>query len=276
MNRQSLRERSGFFCRRLSQASLMILLTAGCSTLQNGHRWGEDVTLLPGSDRIESAASGAVREPATWIPAIGAVVFSIGKLDHRVSDWASEKTPIFGSVDRAGKASDTLDTAEGVGVFLTAVAAPSGSDPGGWVMSKAKGFAVEYAALGATGAATRTIKGWVGRERPDESDNSSFPSGHSSHAFASAMLDQRNVESLPISSPGKWMLDTAFYSLAVGTAWARVEAKKHFPSDVMAGAALGSFISAFVHDAFMGLDQGTEMAVSIQPGKAVVILRIDW
>jgi hypothetical protein len=72
------------------------------------------------------------------------------------------------------------------------------------------------------------------------------------------------------------MLDTAFYSLAVGTAWARVEAKKHFPSDVLAGAALGSFISAFVHDAFLGLDQGTEMVVSVQPGKAVVILRIDW
>lgn len=254
----------------------MILLTASCGTLQNGQRWGEDATLLPGSDRMEKAASTAIREPATWIPAVGAAVISIGKFDHRISNWASEKTPIFGSMDRAGKASDAMDSAAGVGVFLTALAAPSGSDPGEWAVSKAKGFAVEYGALAATGGATRTIKGWVGRERPDESDNSSFPSGHSSHAFASAMLDERNVESLPISPAGKWVLDTAFYSLAVGTAWARVEAKKHFPTDVMAGAALGSFISAFVHDAFMGLDRGTEMSVSIQPGRAVAILRFDW
>jgi membrane-associated phospholipid phosphatase len=135
---------------------------------------------------------------------------------------------------------------------------------------------VEYGALAATGATTRLLKGWVGRERPDKSDRSSFPSDHSSHTFASAMLARRNIESLSISPSEKWLLDTSFYSLAVGTAWARVEAKKHFPSDVLAGAALGSFLSAFIHDAFMGLDQSTEMAVSIQPGRALVILRIDW
>jgi hypothetical protein len=211
-----------------------------------------------------------------WIPAIGAAVFSVGKLDHRVSNWASEKTPIFGSMDRAGKASDRMDGAAGAGWFLTALAAPSGSDPGGWAVSKAKGFAVEYAALGANGGATRMIKDWAGRERPDGSDRNSFPSGHSSHTFASAMLGRRNVESLPISPAGKWVLDTAFTSLAVGTAWARVEAKKHFPSDVLAGAALGSFLSAFIHDAFMGLDQSKNMAVSLQSGKAVVILRVEW
>lgn len=276
MKSLSLPERSVFFFHRLFQASLIILLTAGCGTLQNGQRWGEDVTLLPGSDRIESAASSAVRELATWIPAVGAAVISIAKFDHRVSNWASEKTPVFGSMDRAGKASDALDAAAGVGWFLTALAAPSGSDPGEWVVSKAKGFAVEYAALGATGGATRMIKGWAGRERPDGSDRNSFPSGHSSHTFASAMLAQRNIESLSISLAGRWMLDTVFTSLAVGTAWARVEAKKHFPSDVLAGAALGSFLSAFLHDAFMGLDQGTDMAVSIQPGRGVVILRVDW
>jgi hypothetical protein len=114
----SLTERSVFFVRRLFQAPLIILLTAGCGTLQNGHRWGEDATLLPGSDRIVNAASSAVREPATWIPAIGAAVFSIGKFDHRVSNWASKKTPVFGSMDRAGKASDALDAAAGAGFFL--------------------------------------------------------------------------------------------------------------------------------------------------------------
>jgi PAP2 superfamily len=255
---------------------LIMLLTAGCGTLQNGQRWGEDVTLLPGSDQVKNAASNAVREPATWIPAIGAAVFSIGNFDHRVSNWASEKTPIFGSMDRAGKASDLLDSAAGAGVLLTALATPSGSNPGDWIVSKGKGFAVEYAALAATGATNRLLKGRAGRERPDNSDRSSFPSGHSSHTFASAMLGRRNVESLPISTPEKWMFDTAFYTLAAGTAWARVEAKKHYPSDVLAGAALGSFLSAFIHDAFMGLDQRTDLSASIQPGRAVVILRIDW
>jgi len=276
MESPGLPERSFFRFRHIFHASLILLVMAGCGTLQNGQHWGEDVTLLPGSDRIENAASNAVREPATWIPAIGAAVFSIDHFDQRVSDWASDKTPIFGSMDRAGKDGDTMDSVAGAGVFLTALATPSGPDPGEWIESKAKGFSVEYAALAATGGTTQLLKNWVGRERPDKSDQSSFPSGHSSHTFASAMLGTRNVESLPISPPEKWMLDTTFYSLAVGTAWARVEAKKHFPSDVLAGAALGSFISAFIHDAFMGLDPGTTMVVSIQPGEAEVILRVSW
>jgi membrane-associated phospholipid phosphatase len=276
MESLGLPERSVFLIHRLFHASLIVLLTASCGTLPNGRRWGEDVTLLPGTERVENAASNAVRDPATWIPAIGAVAFSIGNFDQRVSNWASEKTPIFGSTDRAGKASDTMDSAAGAGVFLTALVTPSGSDPGDWIISKAKGISVEYAALAATGGTTQLLKGWVSRERPDKSDKNSFPSSHSSHTFASAMLDERNVESLPISTPEKWMLDTAFYSLAVGTAWARVEAEKHYPSDVLAGAALGSLISAFVHDTFMGLDQGTDMALSIWPGQAVLILRIEW
>jgi membrane-associated phospholipid phosphatase len=43
------------------------------------------------------------------------------------------------------------------------------------------------------------------------------------------------------------------YLLASGVAWARVEGQRHYPSDVFAGAALGHFLTAFIHDAFMNL-----------------------
>ena len=34
---------------------------------------------------------------------------------------------------------------------------------------------------------------------------------------------------------------------------ARVGGRKHFPSDVLFGAALGHFLTAFIHDAFLNL-----------------------
>jgi hypothetical protein len=54
-------------------------------------------------------------------------------------------------------------------------------------------------------------------------------------------------------------------------AWARVEGAKHFPSDVLAGAALGYFITAFIHDAFLGLpdeDRFGFVIISLDGGAA--------
>jgi hypothetical protein len=47
------------------------------------------------------------------------------------------------------------------------------------------------------------------------------------------------------------------------SAWSRLEARAHYPSDVLAGVALGYYISAFIHDSFMGL--GSDVAVQVQP-----------
>lgn len=62
--------------------------------------------------------------------------------------------------------------------------------------------------------------------------------------------------------------------LAVGTAWARVEARKHYPADVLAGLSPGHFISAFVGDAFLGVESGDSAALDLgadQRGLVVVM-----
>jgi len=43
--------------------------------------------------------------------------------------------------------------------------------------------------------------------------------------------------------------------LATGVGVARVEAGAHYPADVLAGAAIGHFLSAFIYDAFIGLPE---------------------
>ena len=47
------------------------------------------------------------------------------------------------------------------------------------------------------------------------------------------------------------------------TAWARIESRDHYPSDVLVGAALGHFITTVLHDSMMGLDTPLQVGVKL-------------
>jgi len=53
--------------------------------------------------------------------------------------------------------------------------------------------------------------------------------------------------------------------VASGVAWARVEAQRHYPSDVLAGAALAHFLTAFIHDAFLNLSEDDDVGFAVLP-----------
>ena len=84
-------------------------------------------------------------------------------------------------------------------------------------------------------------KAVIHEERPDRSDNNSFPSGHSAVAFASATTIYRRYG---------WELGLPAYALATLTASARVAADKHHWYDVVAGAAIGAASGWIFTDAF--------------------------
>ncbi len=88
------------------------------------------------------------------------------------------------------------------------------------------------------------LKQLVGRTRPwlvvpgliplvDEPDPNSFPSGHTCAAFASGMVWLKTL-------PRRWMR-AAGAVLAVCMGLSRLYVGVHFPSDVLAGALVGSF-----------------------------------
>lgn len=76
---------------------------------------------------------------------------------------------------------------------------------------------------------TSAVKTAVGRTRPDGTQFS-FPSGHSAVTFASATVLQRNLG---------WKVGIPAYAVAGYVAASRVQARRHFLSDVTFGAALG-------------------------------------
>ena len=84
--------------------------------------------------------------------------------------------------------------------------------------------------LGATYAVTSGLKHVIEEERPDESNDKSFPSGHTSSSFAAAAtLHKRHG----------WEVGVPAHLVAAFVGAARVKADKHFVHDVIAGAAIG-------------------------------------
>jgi len=220
--------------------------------MKNGRRWGEDVTLRPSLDRIGNSALRAAIHPATWLPAVGAAVFAIDDFDQEVSDWAGEETPVFGSQNTARDVSNILLGTMGGITAATIVATPSGKEAKPWFESKGKGLLVEGCAIGSALGMTEALKAAVGRTRPDQSDDKSFPSGHSTAGFSLAALTSRNLDSIPLRRGVRTGLKAVTYAMGVTVGWARVESLSHFPSDFLAGAAIGNFLTVFIHDAFLG------------------------
>ena len=78
---------------------------------------------------------------------------------------------------------------------------------------------------------TYALKYLVKKERPDMSDNHSFPSMHTAISFGGAAYIQRRYG-------WKWGIPAYVVSTYVG--WSRVYGKKHDWWDVAAGAAIGA------------------------------------
>lgn len=85
----------------------------------------------------------------------------------------------------------------------------------------------------ATIGLTQILKASVSEMRPDRSNNRSFPSRHSSWAFAGASVIANELYS---HSPW-WVLGSQ--ALATGVGFQRVMSERHYPGDVLAGAVLG-------------------------------------
>jgi len=258
--------------RVLSCAAAVAALAAaailgGCGTMANGRGWGQDATLAPGWDRVGRAAWNALAAPETWAPAAGAVAFhEIGNADQKVSDWASRSTPVFGSQDHASRMSDDLAMAADVIWVASAVAAPSGDAFDDWFANKLKGLGVQTGTTILLHSTVSGLKDAFERTRPN-GEPGSMPSGHASNASLASTMASKNIETMGWSDTAVAVTQFGLGTLTAAASWARVEAQKHYPSDVLAGIALGHFFGAFFTDAFLGIDDPNAVLVLFEPSR---------
>ncbi len=113
-----------------------------------------------------------------------------------------------------------------------------------------------------TYTATEIVKNLFYRKRPDGSDNRSFFSGHTSTTFAAAtflyleMNDFYNDWDVTKENPFlrnsfKAATFTVLYGWSGYVGYSRIHDKKHYLSDVLVGAAVGTLISVFVYDNYI-------------------------
>mgnify|MGYP005961060443 FL=1 len=82
-------------------------------------------------------------------------------------------------------------------------------------------------------AATQSMKHIISTRRPDNSDDHSFPSGHTATAFVTATILHREYGHIhPLVSIGG-------YATAAATGILRIRKNRHWASDVAAGAGIG-------------------------------------
>lgn len=170
----------------------------------------------------KDARALATVEPIIVLAVGGAGAIASHNNDLRVRDWALEKSPESEVA--------TIGNVLGDG-FLQ-----SGGAIAVWAFGREKKN-IRLEATGSdliraqllNGVLTQGLKRVVDRARPSGGGHA-FPSGHSSAAFATAAVVQRNygvVTSLP------------FYALGGFVGWSRVRTGHHWLSDVVAGGAIG-------------------------------------
>jgi len=106
------------------------------------------------------------------------------------------------------------------------------------------------------------IKFATRRQRPDGSDRQSFPSGHAAITFAGATVIERHLG---------WRKSLLGYGIASYVAASRLHDNRHYLSDVVFGAAVGSIAGrTVVHHA---ADYWAVVPVSVPGGAAILVTR---
>ncbi|HEX4348507.1 MAG TPA: phosphatase PAP2 family protein [Vicinamibacterales bacterium] len=174
---------------------------------------GEDAKHLPSLPNLYIAAVG------------GAAALAVHPLDDNVNTALRSHITFVNDVYKPGHIVGETPVLVGFSVVVYGV---------GRLMDKPKashfGMDMIRAEIVAS-VLTTALKYTVRRERPDGSDNLSFPSGHAAETFALATVIERHLG---------WKMSVLGYAFASYVASSRLHDNVHWMSDVVFGAAVGT------------------------------------
>jgi len=241
----------------LRRAGCIMLVIAtlgagGCATVGDDSVWSQVVT----------NSRSSIKQKSVWVPLAAAAVFAASNADHEVSDWAIERKPIFGSTENAADWADGLSTGLVAAAVVTSIAKRD---------ERYQPLVTDLLVLGSAYAFSAGMKRVVGRTRPDGWNDLSFPSLHATSAFAGANITARNLTNPETANAN--LIRPVLIACATASAWGRIEGARHYPSDVLAGAAIGNFFAG-VANAFV--ENRGAVSVSYVPTIDGGELRVGW
>jgi len=240
--------------------------------------WRLVALLLTGIIASRSAGAGEFVGSAREYALAGAALLGAAALEQ----WPpNDSHPLIGGgqkpyIERE-HVPDWALVAAHVAAFGTIRYGPGGADRTRY----AHGYAM---AVSLTQFSTSLVKGIVGRRRPNYEDakarglsakSESFYSGHASTAFCLATyaaLYSWHRTDRPLFRAG---VPIVLYGVATYTAWSRVAEHRHYPSDVIAGAAAGSIIAAAVFRWYDGMTARAEK-VSLAPAPGGLLISVRF
>lgn len=243
---------------------LLIFFLCSCSTLNKKGEWGRHALHPITLKNVNKAFVKNISNPQVWAPMFGAGFIYFGGYDQKISDWATDSSVVFKDEESAAKYSNTLLDILQAEAYASIFLPPSLPQDGDWKeysWRKLKGGSVAYLGTGLAHSAGTQLKNNIPRERPNSKDDRSFPSGHAIDVGASHFLIARNFEISQINPYVKVSLKYLNLGMASAASWARVEANAHFASDALAGYAVGTFVSGFVYDSLMNLDDNESITL---------------
>ena len=213
---------------------------------------------------FKASLKKAAFEKNVWLPSSGALLIFLTGQDGAISDWASQKRPLFNTKQNAANYSDAVAF-----YYLPAVNLIT-KGVSQFQNKHNPNLLVHYSSFLMAPALTylvnRVLKDSTGRMRPDSSNDLSFPSAHAS--LSSSLNEEFYHSGKLVYSEGVTNGIYAFNEVMVGSvAWARLEARRHHITDVLVGYSLGKFLSHFFHAYFFNEDEQVKLTLDYQPGQ---------
>ncbi len=251
----------------LSLTFFLLVLNSGCGLLARKGGWGKKAFWPLRGERAAWALKKNASSAHVWGPLAGAGLVHLAGVDRKIGRWAVKETPVYHDGENAAEWSDTLNNASKNVALTATVLTPSYDEEGsvgGWAWSKAKGTGVVMVSSMSARYSRDRLAHSFPRLRPNGLNRGSFPSSHTTKAATWATLTRHQLDAMGVPDGWRIGVQAAASTMAFGTAWARLEAQKHYPSDVLVGWAVGSFVSGFLYDFLMNEDMSGP-AVSAAP-----------
>ncbi len=244
---------------------LLIFSTSSCSVLNRKGPWGKRAFWPIKSSNVLDAVKKNASSAHVWGPVAGAVIFSASNFDRNFSNWVANEADVFKDKDAADAWSDNFNNILRAEMYATILLTASQNEDEsfwGYAWNKTKGGLVVNVAAASSRFSVDQVRKVVKRQRPNKMDLKSLPSGHAAEAGSRRAIIGKGLESIDMNSDLRIGVNALNTSMAIGTLWARVEGKRHYPSDVMLGYAFGSFISGVVYDSLINLESNETFVIA--------------